>query len=67
MLNHLKTFWALHATLIVAIGIAISQASNSYLTQHPKATAGGFFGALGWAVITLFMKSPTGGSNDKQS
>ena len=58
MLDHLKKYAALHATWICAVAALLGQVTHDYLTQHPNATAAGFFGALGWAIITFLMKSP---------
>lgn len=59
MVDHLKKWWALHATLIFALLTVIGSTMSSYLKEHPHATIAGLFGAIGWSAITLLMRSPT--------
>jgi len=58
VLNHLKTYWALHATWILALVAFVGQFTHDYLTQHPHATIGAFFAALAWSTYTFYLKSP---------
>lgn len=61
MLAHLKSWWPAHAIWICGVVAFIAQFTSRYLTGHPKATASELFGALGFALITFLMKSPTQG------
>jgi hypothetical protein len=44
--------------IAVAIAGIVAQAGTQYLSQHSAVTMGGFFAALGGAIINHWIKSP---------
>jgi hypothetical protein len=44
--------------IVVAGAAIVAQAGQSYLSQHPHATAAGFFAALGLAIVNHWITSP---------
>jgi len=58
MLVQLKKLAPTYIPLAVTIAGIFAQAGSQYMTSHPKVTLGGFFGALGLAVVNHWIKSP---------